>query len=139
MVTKVSNRKVRSGAARGHDRAHRTLAADGVSRSSTAAPFAVARGHASGHGGLRVGGSCATRGLAADVALAARAAALARDRLVCGPGSGGQRGCWRRRNGRRCPCLPPQVLQAVLTQYGVPPESFARVCVIVDKLDKLPR
>ncbi|KXZ54423.1 hypothetical protein GPECTOR_5g77 [Gonium pectorale] len=32
-----------------------------------------------------------------------------------------------------------KVLQSVLTQYGVPPESFARVCVIVDKLDKLPR
>ncbi|KAG2452860.1 hypothetical protein HYH02_002204 [Chlamydomonas schloesseri] len=32
-----------------------------------------------------------------------------------------------------------KVLQSVLTQYGVPPESFAKVCVIVDKLDKLPR
>lgn len=36
-------------------------------------------------------------------------------------------------------CGAAQVLQAVLTQYGVPPESFAKVCVIVDKLDKLPR
>ncbi|EFJ45646.1 hypothetical protein VOLCADRAFT_63503, partial [Volvox carteri f. nagariensis] len=32
-----------------------------------------------------------------------------------------------------------KVLQSVLSRYGVPPESFARVCVILDKLDKLPR
>lgn len=35
--------------------------------------------------------------------------------------------------------LAPQVLQSVLAQYNVPPDSFARVCVVVDKLDKLPR
>ncbi|KAG2489681.1 hypothetical protein HYH03_011790 [Edaphochlamys debaryana] len=32
-----------------------------------------------------------------------------------------------------------KVLQAVCARYGVPDESFARVCVIVDKLDKMPR
>ncbi|GFR46803.1 hypothetical protein Agub_g8435 [Astrephomene gubernaculifera] len=32
-----------------------------------------------------------------------------------------------------------KVLQGVLSAHGVPPEAFARVCVIVDKLDKLPR
>lgn len=32
-----------------------------------------------------------------------------------------------------------KVLQSVLAQYNVPPDSFARVCVVVDKLDKLPR
>ena len=32
-----------------------------------------------------------------------------------------------------------QVLQAVLSQYGVPEPLFAPVCVVVDKLDKLPR
>lgn len=32
-----------------------------------------------------------------------------------------------------------KVLQAVLSRFGVLPESFARVCVIVDKMDKLPR
>lgn len=29
-------------------------------------------------------------------------------------------------------------LQAVLTQAGVPQESFAAVCVVVDKIEKLP-
>ena len=32
-----------------------------------------------------------------------------------------------------------QVLQSVLEQYGVAPEMFAKVCVIVDKVEKLPR
>ncbi|KAG1660039.1 hypothetical protein FOA52_010024 [Chlamydomonas sp. UWO 241] len=32
-----------------------------------------------------------------------------------------------------------KVLQAVLSQYGVPDEMFAPVCVIVDKAEKLPR
>lgn len=32
-----------------------------------------------------------------------------------------------------------KVLQAVLEQYGIPPESFAPVCVVVDKMEKLPR
>lgn len=27
-----------------------------------------------------------------------------------------------------------QVLQAVMSQYGIPPESFAPVCVVVDKV-----
>ena len=31
-----------------------------------------------------------------------------------------------------------KVLQAVLEQYQVPAESFGPVCVIVDKLDKMP-
>lgn len=31
-----------------------------------------------------------------------------------------------------------KVLQALLTQYGVPEASFGPVCIIVDKLDKLP-
>mmetsp|Transcript_3855 Transcript_3855/g.8250 ORF Transcript_3855/g.8250 Transcript_3855/m.8250 type:complete len:480 (-) Transcript_3855:180-1619(-) len=32
-----------------------------------------------------------------------------------------------------------KVLQSVMSQYGVPPELFAKVCVIVDKVEKLPR
>ena len=32
-----------------------------------------------------------------------------------------------------------KVLQAVLDRYGVPPESFGPVCVIVDKMEKIPR
>ncbi|GLC55913.1 hypothetical protein PLESTB_001043600 [Pleodorina starrii] len=32
-----------------------------------------------------------------------------------------------------------KVLQSVMSQFGVPPESFAKVCVIVDKLDKIGR
>ncbi len=32
-----------------------------------------------------------------------------------------------------------KVLQQVLTSVGVPPESFGPVCVIVDKIEKLPR
>lgn len=32
-----------------------------------------------------------------------------------------------------------KVLGAVLERYGVPPDNFAQVCVIVDKLEKLPR
>lgn len=32
-----------------------------------------------------------------------------------------------------------KVLQAILEQYSVPAESFAPVCVIVDKLDKMPK
>lgn len=32
-----------------------------------------------------------------------------------------------------------KVLQAVLEKYDIQPDSFAAVCVIVDKLDKLPR
>uniref|UniRef100_A0A7S0X107 histidine--tRNA ligase n=1 Tax=Chlamydomonas leiostraca TaxID=1034604 RepID=A0A7S0X107_9CHLO len=32
-----------------------------------------------------------------------------------------------------------KVLQAVLERYGVPADMFARVCVIVDKIEKLPR
>mmetsp|Transcript_11488 Transcript_11488/g.20342 ORF Transcript_11488/g.20342 Transcript_11488/m.20342 type:complete len:499 (-) Transcript_11488:491-1987(-) len=32
-----------------------------------------------------------------------------------------------------------KVLQSVLAQYGVPPHLFAPVCVIVDKMEKLPR
>ncbi|WIA31672.1 hypothetical protein OEZ86_002583 [Tetradesmus obliquus] len=32
-----------------------------------------------------------------------------------------------------------KVLAAVLERYSVPPENFAQVCVIVDKLEKLPR
>jgi histidyl-tRNA synthetase len=31
------------------------------------------------------------------------------------------------------------VLQAVLSRYGVAEESFAPVCVVVDKIEKLPR
>lgn len=31
-----------------------------------------------------------------------------------------------------------KVLQAVLQQYGVTADSFGPVCVVVDKLDKLP-
>jgi histidyl-tRNA synthetase len=31
------------------------------------------------------------------------------------------------------------VLQAVLERFGVPPENFAPVCVVVDKIEKLPR
>jgi histidyl-tRNA synthetase len=31
------------------------------------------------------------------------------------------------------------VLQAVLARYSIPDESFAAVCVIVDKIEKLPR
>ena len=31
-----------------------------------------------------------------------------------------------------------KVLQAVLEQYSIPPESFGAVCVIIDKLDKMP-
>lgn len=31
-----------------------------------------------------------------------------------------------------------KVLQAVLEQYKVPPHAFGPVCVIVDKLDKMP-
>jgi histidyl-tRNA synthetase len=32
-----------------------------------------------------------------------------------------------------------KVLQAVLERFGVPPENFAPVCVVVDKIEKLPR
>ncbi len=32
-----------------------------------------------------------------------------------------------------------KVLQAALTLYGVPAEQFGAVCVVVDKLEKLPR
>lgn len=32
-----------------------------------------------------------------------------------------------------------KVLQAALTKYGVPPAQFGAVCVVVDKLEKLPR
>lgn len=32
-----------------------------------------------------------------------------------------------------------KVLQKVLTQFGVPEDLFAKVCIIVDKVDKLPR
>eukprot|EP00798_Chlamydomonas_sp_ICE-L_P022505 gene22505-29631_t len=32
-----------------------------------------------------------------------------------------------------------KVLQSVMTQFGVPEDQFAKVCVIVDKVDKLPR
>eukprot|EP00898_Chlorokybus_atmophyticus_P004940 jgi/Chlat1/5447/Chrsp36S05450 len=32
-----------------------------------------------------------------------------------------------------------KVLQAVLDNFNIPPESFAAVCVIVDKIEKLPR
>mmetsp|Transcript_7916 Transcript_7916/g.26289 ORF Transcript_7916/g.26289 Transcript_7916/m.26289 type:complete len:480 (+) Transcript_7916:48-1487(+) len=32
-----------------------------------------------------------------------------------------------------------KVLQAVVAKYGVAPDAFAPVCVIVDKMDKLPR
>ena len=32
--------------------------------------------------------------------------------------------------------VPPQVLQAVMSQYGIPPASFAPVCVVVDKVRK---
>lgn len=32
-----------------------------------------------------------------------------------------------------------KVLQSVLAKQGVPPELFAKVCVVVDKLEKLPR
>ncbi len=32
-----------------------------------------------------------------------------------------------------------RVLQAVLARYGVPTESFGPVCIVVDKLDKLPK
>lgn len=32
-----------------------------------------------------------------------------------------------------------KVLQAVLTRYGVPPQDFGPVCVVVDKMEKLPR
>lgn len=40
--------------------------------------------------------------------------------------------------------LPLQVnsrkaLAAVMERYGVPPSAFARVCVVVDKIEKLPR
>ena len=38
-----------------------------------------------------------------------------------------------------CPLCLPKVLQSVLDQYRVPPELFAKVCIIVDKVDKLPR
>ena len=31
-----------------------------------------------------------------------------------------------------------KVLQAVLERYSIPEESFGPVCVVVDKLDKLP-
>ena len=31
-----------------------------------------------------------------------------------------------------------RVLQAVLSRYGVPDASFGPVCIVVDKLDKLP-
>jgi hypothetical protein len=37
------------------------------------------------------------------------------------------------------PPVLPQVLQSVLDQYRVPPELFAKVCIVVDKVDKLPR
>ena len=39
----------------------------------------------------------------------------------------------------RPPLLPAQVLTAVMQRCGVPPEKFAPVCVIVDKIEKLPR
>ena len=32
-----------------------------------------------------------------------------------------------------------KVLQAILEQYRVPSESFSAVCVVVDKLDKMPK
>eukprot|EP00270_Netrium_digitus_P013061 TRINITY_DN4305_c0_g1_i1.p1 TRINITY_DN4305_c0_g1~~TRINITY_DN4305_c0_g1_i1.p1 ORF type:complete len:530 (-),score=142.10 TRINITY_DN4305_c0_g1_i1:92-1681(-) len=32
-----------------------------------------------------------------------------------------------------------KLLQAVLDQHGVPPERFAAVCVVVDKIEKIPR
>ena len=32
-----------------------------------------------------------------------------------------------------------KVLQAILEQYNVPAESFGPVCVVVDKLDKMPK
>jgi histidyl-tRNA synthetase len=32
-----------------------------------------------------------------------------------------------------------KILETVLSQSGVPPESFAQVCILVDKLDKVPR
>jgi len=32
-----------------------------------------------------------------------------------------------------------KVLQAVLARYGVPAENFGAVCIVVDKLDKLPK
>ena len=31
-----------------------------------------------------------------------------------------------------------KVLQALLTRYGVPDTSFGPVCIVIDKLDKLP-
>lgn len=38
-----------------------------------------------------------------------------------------------------CSLTHPQVLQAVLERYHVPADLFANVCVIVDKIEKLPR
>jgi histidyl-tRNA synthetase len=32
-----------------------------------------------------------------------------------------------------------KVLQAVLARYGVPEASFGPVCVVVDKMEKIPR
>ena len=32
-----------------------------------------------------------------------------------------------------------KVLAAVLSRYGIPDDAFAPVCVVVDKIDKLPR
>lgn len=34
---------------------------------------------------------------------------------------------------------PLQVLAAVLERYGVPAASFGPVCVVVDKMEKIPR
>lgn len=32
-----------------------------------------------------------------------------------------------------------KVLQAILEQYNVPIDKFSSVCIVVDKLDKMPR